>query len=124
MKFLHRSMIALCLLLCPFMVLAEKPVTYLNAMPDIPVMDGLTEGAGSTLSFDKPEGRILSAYVLAEKGITPQQIQDFYQASLPQLGWTQKARGEFTRDAEVLSITVEPETDGSVVQFLLTPIGE
>ncbi len=84
-------------------------------------MDGFVEGPGSTLTFDKPEGRILSTYVIAEKEITPQRIFAFYEASLPQLGWTTKDQGQFTRDAEHLSISIEKAEDGQVVQFLLTP---
>lgn len=121
MKFLHRFMIALCLLLCPFMVLAEKPIAYLSSMPDVPVMEGLTEGLGSTLSFDKPEGRILSVFTIAEKELEPSRIFEFYETTLPQLGWTLKNQGHFTRDNEQLLITVETEDDGQVVQFLLTP---
>ncbi len=115
-------MMGLSLALFPFMVWAEKPVTYLNAMPDIPVMHGLVEGAGSTLSFDKPSGRILSTYVLAEDFISEQDILDFYQKTLPQLGWTEKKAHEFIREREQLSITVDDGEDGLIVQFLLTPV--
>lgn len=99
--------------------LAEKPA-YFSALSDLPVAPSLREEPGSAVRFDQPEGRII---VLQAVGTAePSDIMEFYAKTLPALGWTLKAPGQYVRDREVLLLDVKPGPDGNNrLRLLLRP---
>ncbi|MBI2239227.1 MAG: hypothetical protein HYU59_00330 [Magnetospirillum gryphiswaldense] len=92
---------------------------FLTAYEDLPLAPGLTEVAGSGLSFDTPGGRIVEAY--ARGAGKAADILAFYAATLPQLGWTKAGPAEFRRDDETLKLAIETQGRDVVVHFTIAP---
>lgn len=93
----------LCCVLLSSPALADKPV-YFSALPDLPVAPRLEEMPHGTVRFDQPEGRII---VLQAAGpAETSDIMSFYAKTLPALGWTLKAPGQYTRGREVLLLDI------------------
>ncbi len=92
---------------------------FLSNPEDLPLAPGLTEVAGSGLSFDSPAGRIIEAY--ADGKVAAADVLKFYATTLPQLGWSRDGDTRYRRDSEELRI--EPTTDGAavVVHFTISP---
>ncbi len=105
-----------------FAVAASAPAQadgFLSAYEDLPLAPGLTEVAGSGLSFDTPHGRIVEAYAkgAGESGA----VFRFYATTLPQLGWTRETDSRYRREAEVLHLDSAPDGAGVVVHFTISP---
>jgi len=99
---------------------AQEGKEFIAGIEDLPVMPGLAEIADAGLIFDKPSGRIVEAYAQGEVG--EQAVLDFYQETLPQLGWLSQAGNRFAREGEELTLQVRAsETGGVVVMFRLAP---
>ncbi len=100
---------------------------YLDAIEDMPLMEGLTETGEGGIVFDKPNGRIVRA--VAEGKVAASQVRQFYTETLPQLGWTRAKKLEligdlllFRREGERLEIQTVPERDGGTeVRFSIEP---
>jgi hypothetical protein len=113
------------LLNLPFLPLqaADRSVTYLSVMEDLPLAPGLKEVPGSALVFDSAQGRIVEGYAAGK--VERQKIVAFYGATLAQLGWTEFAPGRFHRESEELTIEfTTPTSDGDLgntVRFALSP---
>ncbi len=92
--------------------------TFLKEVDDLPLAPGLVEQPGGTL-FDSPQGRIVEAN--AQGQLMEVEVRQFYDESLPQLGWTQVSSGVYRRDKEVLRLDY---SDGMpiVVHFSLAPL--
>ena len=95
---------------------------FLSVVDDLPLMAGLSE-AGDGVQFESPQGRI--ADVSATGNVNPQDISDFYENALPQLGWKKIGSGAYLREGEVLKITTALPEGGAggalVVVFSLRP---
>ncbi len=88
----------------------------MSGFEDLPLMDGLKQSDDAPLSFDSPGGRIIEAYAQSE-AIEKQKIIDFYDKTLPQLGWTRlKKKNAFSymREGEELTISVDDGTPATV----------
>jgi hypothetical protein len=111
------SAAALCILL---LVLAAPAfaVTYLSAIADLPLPDGVAEQADKSTVFDAPMGRIVTAYAAGQADADD--VRDFYDDALPPLGWEKTGEGSFRRKAEVLKIDVLGGQDGSPVNVSFT----
>lgn len=100
---------------------------FVTGMEDVPLMTGLREDPDAGLVFDKPAGRIVEA--AASGALNPEQIAAFYRDTLPQLGWETVGDGpardtptlRFRRESEILTITLEPGKERTVVHFSLAP---
>ena len=106
---------------------------FLAGVTDLPLMAGLQEQTEQTLIFDKPNGRIIQAVATAETGtgagkgaggIDRDAVWQFYDGTLPQLGWRRIRGGSFVRDGEKLSIRVEKNQKILTVRFAITPGNE
>ncbi|MDR3500769.1 MAG: hypothetical protein P4L72_16260 [Parvibaculum sp.] len=105
----------------------EKAGGYLDAVEDMPLMEGLHETGEGGIVFDKPNGRIVRA--IAAGNVTPAAVRAFYIETLPQLGWKRLQKLEliadllvFRRDTERLEIQTAPGTDGRTeVRFSIEP---
>ncbi|HEY1723705.1 MAG TPA: hypothetical protein VGG27_20860, partial [Magnetospirillaceae bacterium] len=74
---------------------------FLKEIDDLPLAPGLVEQPGGTL-FDSPQGRIVEA--TAQGSLMEVEARQFYDESLPELGWTPISSGVYRRDKEVLTI--------------------
>ena len=93
-------------------------VTYLSAIADLPLPDGLAEQTDKSTVFDAPMGRIVTAY--ASGKVAADDVRDFYDDALPPLGWEKTGEGSFRRKAEVLKIDVLGGQGGSPVNVSFT----
>ena len=93
-------------------------VTYLSAIADLPLPDGLAEQTDKSTVFDAPMGRIITAY--ASGTVAADDVRDFYDDALPPLGWEKTGEGSFRRKAEVLKIDVLGGQGGSPVNVSFT----
>lgn len=92
---------------------------FIDGMEDVPLPDGMTQITQDDFSFGNEETRLLEAYLTESrvksspktKKIRFAKIGEFYQESLPQLGWIyQGNRGNdllFYRDGETLEVVRE-----------------
>ena len=97
---------------------------FVSGFEDLPLMTGLIQLEDGAVSFDSPSGRIVEAY--AERPtLTVEKILTFYSDALPQLGWKKDGKTAknnmlvFTRDGEILKISLEKNTSVAV-RFELT----
>jgi hypothetical protein len=108
-------------------VAEEKASGYLDAIEDMPLMEGLHETGEGGIVFDKPNGRIVRT--IAEGKVPASEVRKFYIDSLPQLGWVRRQKLEligdllvFRRETERLEIQTVPENDGMTeVRFSIEP---
>ena len=95
---------------------------FLSVVDDLPLMAGLSE-SGDGVQFESPQGRIAEA--TATGNIKPQDLSDFYENALPQLGWEKIGSGTYMREGEVLKITTALPEGGPggelVVVFSIHP---
>jgi hypothetical protein len=92
---------------------------YLAAASDLPLADGLKEQLDKGAVFDTPLGRIVTAYTAGNA--KPQAVLDFYDDTLPQLGWERDKPGTYHRKKETLKIdVVGPEQGPCKVSYTLS----
>lgn len=105
----------------------ERAAGYLDAVEDMPLMEGLHETGDGGVVFDKPNGRIIRT--VATGNVAPASVRHFYVETLPQLGWKRQKKLElikdllvFRREGERLEIQTVPETGGATeVRFSIEP---
>lgn len=94
-------------------------------LADVPLMPGLEEQAGSTVVFDKPEGRIVIA--VAEGAVPVAAVRSYYESALTMRGWRalppQFGAVSYARGGEVLEITIEPSDPGADTVPLAEAVG-
>jgi hypothetical protein len=83
---------------------------YIKAVSDLPLADGLKEQAEKATVFDTPLGRIVNAY--ATGNVKPAAVLDFYDDTLPALGWDRQKTGTYHRKNEILKIDVWGPDEG------------
>jgi|GEM_PF-2485702 hypothetical protein len=98
---------------------------YLISAPDIPLADGWEEIYDEGSFFDKPEGRILTAYAQLAEAVkpAPAKTASFYRQTMPNLGWqfmpsSNPLKLVFHRDQERLEVKLMT----SRLALKLTPI--
>jgi hypothetical protein len=107
MKLRHHLFTALLLLIFAAgsqSAMAED--TFLSAIEDLPLMDGLNEVEGVGVTFDSPSGRIVEALTMGK--VDKNDVSTFYSQTLPQLGWTETAPHQFSREGEILILEFPP----------------
>lgn len=96
---------------------------FLGAIPDLPLMAGLTELTQRGVVFDQAGGRIVEAY--AEGPVAAAAVRRFYGETLPQLGWQALGSGadgdSYGREDERLEVVILGESGGTLVRFTLKP---
>lgn len=97
-----------------------RATEYFETMPDIPLMEGLREFPGEGVIFDKPQGRIIEAVAKLETA-TEEQVNAFYNETLPQLGWDKVKDGTFEREAETLQISYELHDGATYLKLAVAP---
>ena len=106
----------LLLLLAPLPALADS---FVAGTEDVPLMPGLQPVAGSALTFDKPQGRIVEAQ--ASGKLARAAVQRFYAATLPQLGWKPTGADAWRREGETLRLDFHGPDGEITVGFTLSP---
>lgn len=92
---------------------------FVAGTEDVPLMSGLTPVDGSSLVFDKPQGRIVEAQ--AKGRVSRDRVRAFYAGTLPQLGWTAAGNGVWQREGEILRIDLAGRDGDLTVGFTLSP---
>ena len=92
---------------------------FLSVLPDIPLPAGMHEIVDSQMSFDSTTGRIIQ--VVANGKIPQSHVEEFYQVTLPQLGWTAKSADIYSRELEQLKLSFSSENSVTELQFELSP---
>ena len=87
-------------------------------------MDGLKQSDDASVSFDSPSGRIIEAYAQSDE-TGKRKIAEFYDKTLPQLGWRRVPAGKgktaaYAREGEILTISIDDGTPASVRFELMT----
>src|SRR5690348_16480802 len=110
----------IALLLCLMMPLgAAFADAFVPGTEDVPLMPGLAPVAGSSVVFDKTEGRIVEAQAAGK--VTRAAARAFYDASLPRLGWTALGTDAWRREGEVLRLDYREERGILTLGFTLSP---
>ncbi len=92
---------------------------FVAGTEDVPLMPGLAPVAGSSLVFDKPQGRIVEAQAAGK--VTRSAVQSFYAATLPQLGWKPAGVDTWRREGELLRLDFHGRDGDLTVGFTLSP---
>lgn len=104
----------------PAMAQDENAPHFFNTLNDVPLMNGLEELVDQAVIFDKAEGRIAESSAVTDE-ISISEIQEFYDNTLPQLGWQKTESGVYVRRDEMLQMNVDEESDYNVVRFMVSP---
>ncbi len=92
---------------------------FVAGIADLPLMPGLYLVDEETIIFEKPTGRLISTIARGDR--TRKAFWQFYEDTLPQLGWRSIERGSFVRDGESLNISVEENALQIIARFIVTP---
>lgn len=102
---------------------AARADAFFSVIEDLPVMEGLTENENAAVTFETAAGRIVEA--AARGDVPPSKVSAFYDAVLPQLGWTPEQGDGFVREGERLKVSVAPDGDtGTVLTLSLSPVAK
>jgi hypothetical protein len=110
---------ALILALALAAAASARAADFVAGTEDVPLMPGLADVAGTSVVFDKPEGRIVEAE--AKGALARAKVRDFYAATLPQLGWSAAGDDRWRREGEVLRIDYGGRDGDLTVGFTLSP---
>lgn len=99
---------------------APAPARFFSSMQDVPLVIGLSELSDQTVTFDKPEGRIIESVAEIESG-TFDSVKKSYEATLPQLGWNKIAENSYARENEFLHLNFETYDGRNFVRVLVRP---
>jgi hypothetical protein len=113
---MRRLALIVFLLLAPVMARAEE---FVPGTEDLPLMPGLAAIDGSSLVFDKPEGRIVEAQ--AKGAVARKSVRQFYATTLPQLGWSEAGSDRWRRESERLKLDYRGADGALTVSFTLSP---
>ena len=83
-------------------------------------MPGLASDDAASLIFDKPQGRIVEAQAAGK--VSRSAVQSFYDATLPQLGWTSAGANAWRREGELLRLDFHGQDGALTVGFSLSPL--
>lgn len=107
------------------MSLADEQTSYqepqfFTTLNDVPLMPGLQEITEQAVLFDKPGGRIAES-TAATEAHNAEAIRNFYDRTLPQLGWSREGANVFTRQDEQLEVNIEESAGYNIVHITVRP---
>jgi hypothetical protein len=103
----------------PAMAEDKAAAGFLAGTEDVPLPPGLASEEQTLVVFDKPEGRIVE--IEAKGRLTRGDVENFYEASLPQLGWTTEGKHAWRRGGEGLRLVFRGRDGDLRVGFTLSP---
>ena len=92
---------------------------FVAGISDLPLLPGLHLVKEATVIFENPGGRFVHAAAKGDR--TEEALWQFYEETLPHLGWRIVKRGRFVRDNESLNIAVEYIDSQIIVRFVVSP---
>lgn len=98
---------------------AVSATEFVPGMEDLPLMEGLQAIDGTGFAFDSASGRLVEAY--AGGDVSAAAVEEFYGATLPELGWTSSDNNMWEREGETLTIEFVEGADPLTVRFQLAP---
>ena len=107
---MHKIAVMAC---CLFFVLQAHAEFW--GETDIPLMDDMVVNESESFSFDAPAGQIVGFSAKVSKPI--QEVQDFYDTTLMELGWQKKSRAVYTREQDELTLTMDRINGGTIVRI-------
>lgn len=116
---MRRILAAMAIALTLPLATPASATDFLAGIADLPLPDGLREAKDKSTVFDSAVGRIVTAY--ASGAGTAESVHDFYNSTLPQLGWTETDEGNWRRENQILKIDVlGPEAGPVTATFTLS----
>ena len=117
------TLITLFLLLISYLQTARAE-PFSGIIENLPLVNGFKEDLENIVVFETPMGRIIETSARGKGNL--QDAIDFYQKSLPQLGWDTRSKTQYHKNGEMLKIEVKDKTDvESIIRifFKITPQG-
>lgn len=99
---------------------ARATEQFFEAIPDLPLMEGLEEMPGEAVIFDKPQGRIVETLARLDS-VSEEQVDAWYRETLPQLGWNEDEDNLYEREAETLRLSYEEHEGKSYLKLAVSP---
>lgn len=93
---------------------------FLTGFEDLPLAPNLRAVEDTGLVFDSPAGRIVEGYATGDTNAAA--VQEFYQETLPALGWIHEDGSRFRREGEQLVIDYFGSAGALSVRFTLAPL--
>lgn len=97
----------------------DEEAVFLSVIEDIPLMPGLVEDEARAIVFDAAGGRLAETYV--QGPLAAKAVREFYDESLPALGWRSEGSGRWVREGEALSLEIKEGPNGIDARFSLSP---
>lgn len=91
---------------------------FVPGTEDIPLMEAITPFDDGNMRFDSPQGRVVESLCFTNLSI--QEITQFYDQSLPPLGWIKQENG-YLRNGEIFTIESWNENQLTMIRFRLNP---
>ena len=123
-KFFRVSTLIILFLLWDSYYQAAQTEPFSSIIENLPLINGFTEDLENVVVFETPMGRIIEISAIGKGNL--QDAIDFYQKSLPQLGWDTRTETQYHKNGEMLKIDVKDKNDHeSTIQifFKITPQG-
>lgn len=92
---------------------------FVPNLPDVPMPKNFVADANTSSFFDSAEGRI--AEINAEGFAELDDVEDFYNKTLPQFGWKQVDRLMYKKEGELLVISAEKTKTLTSIKYQLRP---
>ena len=99
--------------------IAARASEFVPGIEDLPLMWELHAIEGSGFAFDTAAGRLVEAY--AGGSVSQDDVDAFYNETLPQLGWEADGDRHWRREGETLTIEFVEGTDPVTIRFQLSP---
>ncbi|MDA0782243.1 MAG: hypothetical protein PQ612_09535 [Rickettsiales bacterium] len=93
---------------------------YVSGIEDMPVYHGFKEQEGAAISYDTTNGRIINAEFYSPDA-SVSDVKLFYEATLPQLGWSVVEPDIYRRDGETLELNITKKNGQTALKFTIRP---
>ena len=93
---------------------------FINGLEDIPLYKKMEYVEDSLILFDKIDGRYVSVEINGD--YEEEEVIEFYQMILPNLGWIEKKSLTFIRNNETLEMISKREKGKIYVKFNIFPL--
>ena len=106
----------LCLVLALIFVISAHAHFFPGT--DIPLMEDFVSDENESFSFDTPAGQIVT--FVARTNRSTQEIRDFYDTALLELGWHKTGSLSYERDQDKLNLKITSLKKGRTVKIQVT----
>jgi hypothetical protein len=93
---------------------------YVKGTEDLPIYSGFKAKENSGVSYDTTSGRIIDAEFYSNNASVID-VENFYQMTLPQLGWALKESRIYERDGERLQFDIIENDGKTILKFNIIP---